>query len=274
MSQYHKKPLIHTDHINLKVGDLEKVLAFYQTVFNFTVISQSTTKALLSADGLEPLVILEKLENPQPKSHKQAGLYHFALLLPNLKELSKMANHLLSLGISFNYRDHGITNALYFTDIECNEIEVVVDRPWPAAQYQLHQLSYNQLLNEACDEQWIKIPEGTVVGYIHLHVTDLKKNRIFYEEGIGLKIEINMGLALFLADGGYHHHVAINFMHQKVLRKNNQSLGLGYYTLVFPTVEKKMEVTNRLEDLGFEVENINGEFFALDPSGNKILLAT
>ena len=55
------------------------------------------------------------------------------------------------------------------------------------------------------------MPEGTVMGHIHLHVSELEKTEEFYVKGLGFDV-VNRyaGQALFISTGKYHHHVGVN----------------------------------------------------------------
>ena len=48
------------------------------------------------------------------------------------------------------------------------------------------------------------------MGHVHLHVGDLEAARAFYVDEIGFEVMASMPSALFLAAGGYHHHLGAN----------------------------------------------------------------
>lgn len=55
------------------------------------------------------------------------------------------------------------------------------------------------------------LAEGTTIGHIHLHVSDLKAAEAFYAENLGFDVTVrSYPGALFLATAGYHHHVGLN----------------------------------------------------------------
>ena len=51
-------------------------------MIGFKVLEKEENKAVFTADGKTPLLIIEQPENVTPKEPKKTGLYHFALLLP------------------------------------------------------------------------------------------------------------------------------------------------------------------------------------------------
>ena len=55
------------------------------------------------------------------------------------------------------------------------------------------------------------MPEGTRIGHIHLHVSSLEKAERFYHDILGFDVTLRTYPgALFMAAGGYHHHIGAN----------------------------------------------------------------
>lgn len=51
----------------------------------------------------------------------------------------------------------------------------------------------------------------TLVGHVHLKVSDLERSIVFYREVLGFELQQRFGdSAAFLGAGGYHHHVGLN----------------------------------------------------------------
>lgn len=57
------------------------------------------------------------------------GLYHFAILLPDRKELGIALARLIEHGIAIGHGDHAVSEALYLSDPDGNGIEMYADRP-------------------------------------------------------------------------------------------------------------------------------------------------
>lgn len=60
------------------------------------------------------------------------------------------------------------------------------------------------LLEEAGDERKTSLPTDTIIGHIHLHVSDLKEAKAFYTDVLGFDIVGNYAgmSALFVSAGG------------------------------------------------------------------------
>jgi catechol 2,3-dioxygenase len=135
-------PSIHPEtvigHVHLKVSDLARSIAFYHDAFGFDVMDRfGDSAAFLSAGGYHHHLGLNTWESlgglpPRPGS---TGLYHFAILYPNRKELARALRRLVDHGISIDgASDHGVSEAIYLHDPDGNGIELYRDRPrdeWP-----------------------------------------------------------------------------------------------------------------------------------------------
>jgi catechol 2,3-dioxygenase len=65
------------------------------------------------------------------KIKKEAGLYHFAILLPERKYLASFLLHMQDSLDSQNYEgmaDHGVSESIYIHDPDFNGIEIYSDR--------------------------------------------------------------------------------------------------------------------------------------------------
>ncbi|MBI4452285.1 VOC family protein [Candidatus Woesearchaeota archaeon] len=120
-------------HVHLKVADLERSVKFYTKVLGFKVMTRyGVQAAFLSADSYHHHIGLNTWESLGGKQPPQGstGLYHFAILVPNRKELAKMFKKLMD----HNYpiegaSDHGVSEAIYLKDPDGNGIEIYADRP-------------------------------------------------------------------------------------------------------------------------------------------------
>jgi catechol 2,3-dioxygenase len=279
MEGFHQKPNIYVGEVNLKVKDLERALTFYQNIMGFQVLEKTDRKAALSTDGKITLVTLEQPENVIPKEGRMSGLYHFAILLPSRADLSVFLRHFLGTGYGLGAADHYVSEALYITDPDGNGIEVYRDRPskewtWKDSLVDMatEELDGNSILAES-DAEWKGLPSGTVMGHIHLHVGDLQKAEEFYTKGLGFEVVSHYPQAVFLSTGRYHHHIAINtWQGVGAPTPPQNSVGLNWYTLVFPDEATREKTLQQLQQLGASAQKETEYYVVSDPSGNQIRL--
>lgn len=280
---FHQKPVTYTDEVGLKVLDLDGMKKFYQEIIGFEVISEEGNEVQLGTDG-KSLLSLIAAEGIVPKKGRYSGLYHFAILLPNRKELGKILLHLQNQGIRVGSSDHLVSEALYLSDPEGNGIEIYSDRDpeewsWSNGEVAMtvDPIDAEGILREAglANESWSGMPSGTLMGHVHLHVSNLPEAQKFYTEGIGFEVVTEMGgQALFLSDQKYHHHIGLNIWNGigiPALPENEA--GLDFFTLVFAEEAKRSEMANRLRALSAEVTEADGYWETQDPAGITIRLA-
>jgi len=203
--------------LELKVLDLRHEVEFYEW-FGLTPISGDANHTVLGSDG-SPLLRLTALAGGRPRPRHTAGLYHFAILLPSEEELGGFLRRALEEKLPLTgTSDHLVSQALYFDDPEGNGIEVYADRPRSEWQYPngrlnigIEHLDFEHLLGVAAAPQ-PKFSAGTVLGHMHLNVSDLDVSQAFYEAlGMALTAEAG-GVMRFLSWEGYHHHLGINLL--------------------------------------------------------------
>ena len=125
-------------HIHLKVGDLERSLAFYCGILGFEITQRWKDQvAFISAGGYHHHIGLNtwhsKDEKPAPR--KYPGLYHTAILYPTRKDLAFIYKRLMEHEYPLTgAADHGVSEALYLDDPDQNGVELYWDKPkenWP-----------------------------------------------------------------------------------------------------------------------------------------------
>jgi len=214
----------HIGRVVLQVAELERSIAYYQSVVGLRVIAREGERAVLGAHGDDrPLVELRQLAGARPVPRRgRLGLYHFAILLPERAALGRLLAHLEEIGAYAGMSDHFVSEAIYLTDPDGLGIEVYTDRPRSAWTHHDRQLTMTtipldeeSLLRAAKESpgglRWSGIPAGTVIGHVHLYVSDLERAARFYHVGLGLdKVVWNYPGALFMSAGGYHHHLGTN----------------------------------------------------------------
>ncbi|MBS4210236.1 VOC family protein [Bacillus sp. FJAT-50079] len=277
---FHREPITFVGQVNLKVQNLEQSLDFYEEVIGFKVFERTERSASLTADGETVLLSIQQPNNIIPKQRRTTGLYHFALLLPKRSDLAGIVQHFAKIGLQFGSSDHLVSEALYLSDPDGNGIEIYIDRApsewdWNNDEVAMtvDPLDFEDLLSEA-NQAWNGLPAETVMGHIHLHVSELIKTEEFYTKGLGFEVVNRYGTqALFISDGKYHHHIGLNTWNGVgAPTPSPDSAGLESFTLMLPNEEKKKEMIAQLKNIGASVIEENGSTVATDPSGNRIYL--
>jgi catechol 2,3-dioxygenase len=203
--------------VELKVLDLEREAEFYER-FGLTRVPGGAGAATFGA-GAGPLLRLKALPGGQERPRHTAGLFHFAILLPREEELGGFLRRSLEERLPLTgTADHFVSQALYFDDPEGNGIEVYADRPRSEWQYPngrlnigTDHLDFERLLRIA-DQPQPKFSSGTVLGHMHLNVSDLDASQAFYES-MGMELMAEAGNVMrFMSWDGYHHHLGINVL--------------------------------------------------------------
>lgn len=278
---FHVKPVTYVGEVGLKVTDLKKMTRFYKEIIGFEVISEDQHQVQLGAGG-KILVKLEVMEGMTPKQGRYAGLYHFAILLPTREDLGNVLVHLHQQGIQLGSSDHLVSEALYLSDPEGNGIEIYRDREPAQWSWKNDEVSMAvdpidaKGLVEAAQrssEPWKGMPAKTIMGHIHLHVSNLADAKSFYVDGLGFEVVASMGgQALFLADQKYHHHIGMNVWNGTgIPALPEKEAGLHYYTLILEE-EKRVRLAKNLRGMGTEVVEHDDYWEVKDPSGNTMRL--
>jgi catechol 2,3-dioxygenase len=152
-------PEVRIGHVHLTVSDLERSLKFYRDVLGFELTQRyGTGAAFLSAGGYHHHIGLNTWagEGASPPPPGRTGLYHFAILYPNRRELARAFKRLFDHGVPIDgASDHGVSEAIYLHDPDGNGIELYHDRSqeeWPRVNGQLQMstkpLNLDGLLSE------------------------------------------------------------------------------------------------------------------------------
>jgi len=277
---FHEKPNTYVTNVEIKVSDLQRSLTYYQEVIGFKVLQQESHKATLTADGKTALLTIVQPETVEEKTRFTTGLYHFALLLPSRRDLANVISHFHKNGVYFGASDHDVSEALYLSDPDKNGIEIYADRPedkWTWHSNQVHMvtepLNIQSILAEGNDT-WSGLPTGTVMGHIHLSVSNLTEAEEFYTKGLGFDIVTRYGTqALFISTGRYHHHIGLNTWYSENAPKlGEHQVGLKTFSLRLDNEQQVATMKENLRAIGAPVTDIAGGFQTEDPAGNKILL--
>jgi catechol 2,3-dioxygenase len=153
-------PRVDIGHVHLKVGDLDRAIAFYRDVLGFELMQRMGDEAaFLSAGGYHHHIGLNTWESKggPPPPRGTTGLFHVAIRYPDRKTLAQAVQAVVDAGVPLTgASDHGVSEAIYLRDPDQNGIELYRDRPqeeWPAADGGVamfsHPLDLQALLTEA-----------------------------------------------------------------------------------------------------------------------------
>lgn len=206
--------------VGLRVRDLAQSIAYYQRL-GFTIGRDQRTEGIVGLGaGERELLVLRHTPQARPRAPHTAGLYHFAVLLPDETELGSFLRHSVQGdGVRIDgASDHLVSQALYLNDPEGNGIEVYADRPreqWPmdpatsTPRMDTQRLKTQELLAKA--REFHGFPQGTLLGHMHLNVSRLDESIAYYEQTFGLHLMANLfDQAGFVSWNGYHHHLGLN----------------------------------------------------------------
>jgi catechol 2,3-dioxygenase len=244
--------------VRLRVADLDGLRAYYETAIGLRMLERDGDVVRMGSDR----TLLELVGDPDapPAPRGSTGLFHFAILVPSRPELARSVRRVVDAGERFTgASDHFVSEALYLRDPEGNGIEIYRDRPrseWehePNGEIRMGTVALD-IDAVMADEPSGRggMPDGTVVGHVHLQVSELAGTEAFYSGELGLDVMVrSYPGARFFARDGYHHHVGANtWASEGGAAPPEGSRGLEW----------------------FELRHPDREGIITDPSGNRALL--
>lgn len=292
-------PSTSIGHVSLTVSNLENQIAFYQQVLGFQLHWREGNKAGLgarigdlTAGGAD---LLRLYEQSNVKSYGQVtGLYHFAVLFPNRRELARALARLFALNYPNYPTDHIMTKSTYLDDPEGNGIELYTESPedgtWTMANgiFEARRadgtpsngrepLDVDALLSHLKEDDHLDfpIPPETRMGHVHLHVRDLDEAVDFYHGVLGFDV---MGVAkafraAFVSAGGYHHHIGLNtWQGEGAPPPPTDAVGLRHFTVELPDQQALDLVIERIDKAGIPTNQTDDGLLVYDPSQNGVIL--
>jgi len=268
--------------VRLQVADLERSLAFYENILGFRTIRRDADSASLGPYGEDrEIVHLQQLKTARAVPRRGLlGLYHFAILLPDRASLGRFVSHLTSIGAHAGMSDHFVSEAVYLTDPDGLGIEVYADRPRNAWRYEERQLymttkhlDVEDLISSTGGGRWNGIPEGTVLGHVHLYVDNIAQAEAFYHDALGFdKVVWSYPGALFMSAGGYHHHLGTNIWARGAPPATDADARLLEWEIVVPTKGDAAAAARNVKDAAYPVREEKGQWILTDPWGTSLRL--
>ncbi len=267
--------------VHLTVADLDRSVDYYERDIGLAVREREDGRAALGTGGEDLLVLVE--EPGAKPADGFSGLYHFALLVPDRADLARWLTHAARdrvqlVGVS----DHFVSEALYLRDPDHHGIEIYADRPrelWEGQVWQrmtslpLDTDDLVSVLDDPASASFEGLATGTVMGHLHLRVSEIAPTVAFYGDALGFGLMAQLGAhAAFLSAGGYHHHIGANTWESAGAGQAPSGYSsLRHATVVLPSVESRDALVERA---GGAVDEVDGSPVIRDPSGNRLVLAT
>jgi catechol 2,3-dioxygenase len=262
----------------LTVRDLQNMSRFYQHVMGLTSIERGSGIERL---GVGETILLELRHDPAAPlaDRRAAGLFHLALLLPSRADLGQWLCQAAEKKIGLQgASDHGVSEAIYLGDPEGNGIEIYADRPsvdWAwnngAIAMKTDRLDIDDLLLSAMPARWERLPDGSIVGHVHLQVGAIAPAEAFFGNVLGFDTTARVPGGSFFGSGGYHHHLAANTWnsHGAPVR-TGPTTGLANVEIIAADPAHLALIATRAEQAGLVVEGKPSRFSLSDPWGTSL----
>src|SRR3954452_20542876 len=141
--------------VTLTVADLARSIDYYENSIGLGVSGRDDGTARLGVPGTD-LLVLEEQPGARPGRGTNTGLFHFAVLVPERRDLAAWLAHAAGSHVHLTgASDHFVSEALYLRDPDGHGIEIYSDRP---------------------RDTWTKRPDGSLnIGTVPLDLQDLMR---------------------------------------------------------------------------------------------------
>ena len=271
--------------VHLTVSHLDGSIAFYERALGLRLHDRDGEVATMGT-GAEDLLVLVEEAGAAPGA-RHAGLYHYALLFSDRRELARAVLRLAATQTRIEgASDHGVSEAIYLRDPDDNGIELYADRPrsaWPPPRtagdrlemYTIA-LDMKDLMREVDGEEPREhAGPGVVVGHLHLHVGDIEQGLGFYRDVLGFELMVRLSSAAFVSAGGYHHHLGFNvWLGPDVKPLPPLTAGLRHWTVLLASRDDVAAVRARVEAAGLQARDHDTGFLVRDPWQTAVVFGT
>jgi len=117
------------------------------------------------------------------------------------------------------------------------------------------------------------------IGHVHLKVADLERSLAFYRDVLGFEVTLRYGSeAVFLAAGGYHHHIGLNTWESAGGQPPpSGATGLYHVAILYPTRAELADALRRVSQAGIPLEGasdhgVSEAIYLRDPDHNGVEL--
>lgn len=260
----------------LNVQDIELMEQFYTQYADLEVLEKTATKVVLGHTE-RPIIGLNQSEEPK-SAYGSAGLYHNAIVYASRGQLARTVKKMLEEVPQYyaGTADHLVSEAFYFTDPEGNGLELYFDKDKSTWEWQDGKIKMDSVYIDpiAYINKYATEYESTEkhMGHVHLKVGNIEEAKKFYVDVLGFDITTELGSALFVSVGGYHHHVGMNTWESAGAGKRSPSLGLKSFELVLDSQDDIASLKQRLEQHNISFKEVKGILSLFDPWNNEVLI--
>jgi catechol 2,3-dioxygenase len=293
LTSFHLNPAVRMGHVHLTVANLERQIGFYQEFIGLKLHWRIDSSAGLGVGGED---LLRMTESQTARRYQgTTGLYHFALLMPDRRELARVIGRLFTLGHPNYPTDHIQTKSTYLDDTEGNNIEIYTESPEDGTFSVVNNAFIARRADgtlsdgrEAIDvEAFMRnllpgdrftepMPSTARMGHFHLFVAGMDETMYFYADilgfdnrGIGRNARMGM-----VSVAGYHHHIGFNtWVGEGAPPPPPGALGMRYMTILMPDQAELERVSARLSEVRLASEIVEQGLLIRDPSQNGVLLS-
>jgi catechol 2,3-dioxygenase len=281
-------PATAMDAVTLRVADLEAMSGYYSEAFAMEPVAERTRGSEVHrvlGRGTTPMVRHVHTPGLPVPGRREAGLFHTALLFDSPAALAATVYRAARDPRSrfVGSADHLVSEAFYFTDPEGNGIELYADRDrstWPRVGNRVAMstdpLDPNAYVRDHLDQAVLDAgpSRGGTVGHVHLQVGDLDVARQFYVDALGFEVtQSGYPGALFVAAGGYHHHVGLNTWNSAGAGPRAASLGLGQLAITVPGRGDLEALGERLRARGLDFADDGRSVTVEDPWRTQVTVS-
>ena len=261
--------------VTLKVNNVELMLRFYTEGVGLKILESSPNGYVLGEASA--VVILEHAPELRLAGAHEAGLFHTAFLFGSEAALAfAVASVARQYPGSFTgSADHLVSKAFYFDDPEGNGVELYWDRPRSQWEWQNGEVKMATLALDPNEFLAANLPgatsESSTIGHVHLSVGSIEQAKDFYVNTLGFDITTNYAnTALFVAAGGYHHHMAMNIWRSRGAGRRQPTLGLGDVRIELGSQDALDELGGLLKTSKTQYANDGKSIVIFDPWGNQL----
>lgn len=283
-------PQTRPGYVHLKVANLVNQLTFYQQVLGLRLHWKKENRAGLGAGGAD-LVRLTEIPNGR-RYRGVTGIYHFAILFPNRRELARVISRLFTQRWPNYPTDHIMTKSTYLDDPEGNNIELYCESPedgiFEVRNGEIYSRHADGRLSDGREPLDVEalfshlreddrfdppVPPETHMGHFHLYVANLDQTRRYYHDMLGFD---DMGTARgfrmgMVSAGSYHHHIGFNtWQGEGAPPPPPDALGLKNISFVLPNRAAMDQLLARIEEVEMPYNQSDEGILVTDPAGINV----